>query len=259
MQFERVRYEKGDRIAIITINHPPVNALGGQTLRDLELALDAAAADDFIKAIIITGEGRFFVAGADIKEINNITSQEEGERLAQHGQRIFNKIEQMSKPVIAAINGAALGGGMELVMACHLRLAAESAKLGQLEINLGIIPGYGGTQRLPRLTNKAIALEWLLTGATYSAHEAYDLGIINHLYPDEQLMAEAEKLALKIAAKGGIALAKIIKAVNLGENLTLQEGLQVEAQLFGEVVMTKDKEEGVQAFLEKRAPIFQDK
>ncbi|OEF96919.1 enoyl-CoA hydratase [Vulcanibacillus modesticaldus] len=259
MQLERVKYELDGSVAIITINHPPVNALGKKTLQDLDSALDEAIRDQRVKAVVLTGEGRFFVAGADIKEINTISSEDEGKKLALLGQRIFNKIEGMRKPVVAAINGACLGGGMELAMACHLRIAAESAKLGQPEINLGLIPGYGGTQRLARLTNKAIALEWILTGDQYSADQAFRIGVVNRVVASDRVVDEAKQLAKIISSKGKIAIAKSIEAIYQGIETTLEQGLEIEANLFGEICMTEDKKEGVQAFLEKRTPNFKDK
>lgn len=259
MQFERVEYELEDHVAIIKINHPPVNALGRKTLKDLDGALNLACEDDNVKAVVLTGEGKFFIAGADIKEISSVTSVEEGEKLALLGQRTFGKIENMKKPVIAAINGACLGGGMELAMSCHIRIAADKAKLGQPEINLGLIPGYGGTQRLARLTNKSIALEWILTGDMYSAEEALRVGAVNRVVLSENVVEEAKELAHKIASKGKIAISMTVDAVNRGLETTQSEGLKIEASLFGEICMTEDKKEGITAFLEKRIPNFKNK
>lgn len=256
---QRVKYEIEDRIAVITIDTPPANTLGEATLRELEVAIDTASDDETVKAIVLTGAGKMFVAGADIKEINNITSESEGKNTALLGQNLFNKIEQLNKPVIAAINGACLGGGMELAMACHIRIAAESAKFGQPEINLGLIPGFGGTQRLARLTNKGIAMEWILTGDLYSAQDAYRLGIINRIVPVENIVAEAKSLAHKLAAKSGKVMSLALKAINEGLEKTQTEGLKLEADLFGKVCMTEDKKEGVMAFIEKRTPNFNDK
>ncbi|KXG43991.1 enoyl-CoA hydratase-related protein [Tepidibacillus infernus] len=259
MEFERLNYELEDRVAVITINHPPVNTLGMKTLQELETALEAMCVDSRVKAVVLTGQGKAFIAGADIKEIAAISSQEEGERLARTGQQLFDQIEKMKKPVIAAVNGVCLGGGMELAMACHIRIAGDQAKFGQPEINLGIIPGFGGTQRLTRLTNRSIAIEWILTGNLYSAEEAYRVGVVNHVVPHESVLVEAKKLAHHIATKGGIAIAKSIEAIDQGLAGTLEEGLKNEAKLFGEVCTTDDKQEGTQAFLEKRVPFFEDK
>lgn len=259
MELERVNYEVDGRVAILKINNPPANTLGSKTLKDIETAIDIASNDENIKAILLTGEGKMFVAGADIKEIHNITSAAEGEKMAEAGQRLFNKIEGLNKPVIAAINGACLGGGMELAMACHMRIAADTAKFGQPEINLGLIPGFGGTQRLARLTNKSIAIEWILTGDMYSATEAQRIGLVNKVFPTENLLEEAKNFAKRISEKGSIAIAMTLKAINNGLEGSLADGLKLEASLFGEICETEDKTEGVSAFIEKRAPIFKDK
>lgn len=259
MNLERVIYEIDKNIAIIKINNPPANTLGSQTLNDLEQALNVACSNPEIKAVVLTGEGKYFIAGADIKEINNVSTAEEGEVLALNGQRIFDRIERMEKPIIAAINGACLGGGMELAMACHIRIADEKAKFGQPEINLGLIPGFGGTQRLARLTNKSVALEWILTGDMYSAEEALKVGVVNKVVPTESAFEEAKNMAHKIASKGSIAISNSIEAIQSGLSTTQSYGLKLEATLFGKICMTEDKKEGVQAFIEKRAPIFKDK
>jgi len=259
MNLEKVKLELDQRIGIITIDNPPANTLGKQTLEELEKALDFVCQDEKVKAVVLTGEGKMFVAGADIKEISQTSSAEEGKEMALIGQRLFNKIEKMKKPVIAAINGACLGGGMELAMACHIRFAAESAKFGQPEINLGLIPGFGGTQRLSRIVSKAVAMEWILTGDLYSAGEAYRLGLVNRLTPTEKVVEEAVLLAKKIASKSGVIIQKAMEAIEQGLESSLEEGLLKEATLFGDVFMTEDKKEGVQAFIEKRAPNFKDK
>ncbi|WP_339063773.1 enoyl-CoA hydratase-related protein [Tepidibacillus marianensis] len=259
MEFERLNYELEDRIAVITINHPPVNTLGIKTLQELETAIEAVSVDSRVKAVVLTGQGMAFIAGADIKEIAAVSSQEEGERLARTGQQLFDQIEMMKKPVIAAVNGVCLGGGMELAMACHIRIAGKQAKFGQPEINLGIIPGFGGTQRLTRLTNRSIALEWILTGNLYSAEEAYHVGVVNRVVPHESVLEEAKMLAHQISSKGGVAIAKSIEAVDQGLVGTLDDGLKNEAKLFGELCITEDKKEGTQAFLQKRPPVFEDK
>lgn len=259
MNLERVKYEREDHIAIIKIDYPPANTLGRQTLDELDQVFTEICRDKEMKAIVLTGEGKMFIAGADIKEINQLGSAEEGKEMALKGQKLFSRMEQMKKPIIAAINGACLGGGMELAMACHIRFASESAKFGQPEINLGLIPGFGGTQRLPRLTNKAVAMEWILTGDLYSADEAYRLGLVSRIFPVDRLVEEAKALAKKIAGKSSVIIAKTIEAIDGGLNRTLDEGLILEATLFGETFLTEDKKEGVQAFLEKRAPIFKDR
>jgi len=259
MEFERLNYELEDRIAVITINHPPVNTLGAKTLQELETAIEAVCVDPRVKAVVITGQGKAFIAGADIKEIAAISSNEEGEKLARSGQKLFERIETMKKPVIAAVNGACLGGGMELAMACHIRIAGDQAKFGQPEINLGIIPGFGGTQRLARLTNRSIAIEWVLTGNLYSAEQAFHVGVVNRVVPNENVLEEAKKLAHHIASKGGIAIGKSIEAIDYGLASGLDEGMKYEAKLFGKLCTTQDKNEGTLAFLQKRPPIFEDK
>ncbi len=259
MELERVIYEVEDRLAIIKINYPPANTLGKKTLEDLNIAIDRALDDEKVKAVVLTGEGKMFVAGADLKELNTISTKEVGERTARAGQMLFNKIEKMDKPVIAAINGACLGGGMELAMACHIRIASETAKFGQPEINLGLIPGFGGTQRLARLTNRGLALEWLLTGDLFSAEEAYRIGIVNHVLPLNEVIGKAKAIARKISQKSSFAISRIIEATDFGLNINEEDGLKKEALLFGEVCATEDKKEGVLAFLEKRAPNFKDK
>lgn len=259
MELEKVAYEVEERVAVIKINNPPANTLGSKTLQDLDAAIDIALNDELVKAVVITGEGKFFIAGADIKEINNTSSSNEGEELALNGQRVFDKIENSKKPVIAAINGACLGGGMELAMSCHIRIADEAAKLGQPEINLGLIPGFGGTQRLARLTNRAIAMEWILTGDMYSANEAHRVGVVNKVTPAGKVLEEAITLAKKLASKSAVTMATAIEAINSGLATTQEEGLKLEAALFGSICNTEDKKEGVQAFIEKRTPVFKDK
>jgi len=255
---EKVLLEKEGSIAIITINNPPANALNSLVITELDETLNLICQDDDVKVVVLTGAGKFFVSGADIKEIAQYSNKEDGERLSLLGQKVFTRIEEMKKPVIAAINGACLGGGMELAMGCHIRLASENAQFGQPEINLGLIPGFGGTQRLARLTNQAIALEWLLTGDLYSAQEAWRIGLINQVISLDNLLSEAKKMAQKIATKGKIAISYNIDTVVKGRKSTLSEGLQYEAKRFGELFETFDKQEGVNAFLEKRKANFQD-
>jgi len=259
LTFNNLHLEFQDHVAIITIDHPPANTLSTATLSELKEALNLIESNDQIKAVVLTGNGKMFIAGADIKEIGKIDSFEEGERLAKAGQQLFNEIENLKIPVIAAVNGPCLGGGMELAMACHIRIASETAKFGQPEINLGIIPGFGGTQRLPRLTNKAVALEWILTGDLYSALDAYQVGLVNQVVKAESLMDEALSMAQKIASKSKVAIGKAMVAVNQGLDNSLQDGLVIEANQFAEACITEDKQEGVKAFFEKRKPIFVDR
>lgn len=246
-------------VAVLTINHPPVNALTPDLMGELEAAFDAMAADDQVKAVVLTGTGRYFVAGADLRILAAIPSSGEGEAMALRGQAILNKIEAFEKPVIAAINGVCLGGGLELALCCHIRLAAEGARLGQPEVNLGIMPGFGGTQRLPRLLGRSKATELILTGDPISAREAQALGLVSQVFPPEDLLRQAVGLARRIAGKGQMAVRSALRAILQGEESALREGLALEARLFGALCETQDKKEGLAAFLEKRQPQFKDK
>lgn len=242
----------------IILNNPPANLLTFELLSELEKALDTLAKDDLVKAIVIAGSGSLFVAGADVKVIASISSSDEGESLAKKGQAVFDKIEQMPKPVIAAITGFCLGGGLEMAMSCHIRIGGERARLGQPEINLGIIPGFGGTQRLPRLTGKAKAIELILTGDMIHAEEAKQIGLLNKVVPEGEVLKQAQGLAKKIATKGRKAIEAGLMAIQYGLDHPLSTGLTLEAELFGKICETADKKEGIQAFLEKRQPKFQD-
>ena len=253
-----VKLHTTNRIAYIEINHPPANALNRSVLEALLQAVERVKADPNVKVAVITGTGKLFVAGADIKEMAGKTTSDEGTELARLGQEVFNRIESAAKPFIAAINGACFGGGLEMAMACHLRYAAVGAKLGQPEINLGLIPGFGGTQRLPRLIGQPAALEMLLTGKAITAEQAYANGLINRVVPDEELLPEVTMIAEQIAKKGSMAIKKILGAVHLGNELPLSERLQFEAKSFGRVFGSEAKREGVAAFLEKREPQFRD-
>lgn len=210
--------------------------------------------------MIITGAGSLvFVAGADIKEVSQLESVQAARDMAALGQRVFLKIQRLSKPVIAAINGMCLGGGLELAMSCHLRITGDRARFGQPEIALGIMPGWGGTQRLPRLIGKAKATEWILTGEMYGAQEALRLGLVNQVVPHDQALKVAKDFARKIASKGGVALTQALRAIEEGIDGPLEAGLAKEAEAFGKIAMTEDSREGVKAFLEKRQPKFQDR
>lgn len=245
-------------VATVTLNHPPVNALTPELLAELDSILDVLATDDAVKAVIFTGMDRYFIAGADIRVLAAIPSSREGEEMALRGQAILNKIEAFDKPVIAAINGACLGGGLELAMCCHIRLAAEEARLGQPEINLGIMPGFGGTQRLPRLIGRSKATELILTGDPISAQEAKTLGLVSEVVPAEDLLRQAQGLARKIASKGQVSVRAALRAIRGGAELDLRDGLVSEARLFGMLCDTEDRKEGLTAFLEKRQPRFKD-
>jgi enoyl-CoA hydratase len=253
MTFDNLLFERDGAVAILTLNRPTVlNALNAALLRDLEAALDALSADVEVKAIVLTGAGdKSFVAGADINELAVLTPTQ-GKEHARHGQRIFDRVEHLGKPVIAAINGFALGGGCELALACTLRIAADTARLGQPEINLGIIPGYGGSQRLPRLVGKGRALEILLTGDMVPAARAYEMGLVNKVVPAADLLPAARAMAHALAAKAPIATRYILEAVNHGLDMPLDQGQYLETALFGAIASTEDTKEGTSAFLEKR-------
>jgi enoyl-CoA hydratase/carnithine racemase len=259
-EFQNVKMAIEDRAAILTIDHPPANAFDTQTVTDLNDAIDECLADDQVKVIIITGAGQFFVAGADINEIKALKGYDEAFEVVRAGQQLFMKIEQSPKPVIAAINGrACLGGGNELAMACHIRLAEDSVQFGQPEIKLGIMPGWGGTQRLPRLVGKGRALEIILGGGNIKAQEAFRIGLVNKVVPVGTVIREARRWAKALSMWGGIAMGAIIQSVNEGQDMTLEEGMVREAELFAKLSETEDMREGVSAFLEKRRPKFQDK
>jgi enoyl-CoA hydratase len=260
MTLENLLLERDGAIAVVTINRPKVlNALNTQTMDELRRVVLDLKQDEAIRVLILTGAGeKSFVAGADITELA-VQTPTSGREHALAGQHVLDLIENMGKPVIAAINGFALGGGCELAMACTLRLAAETARLGQPEINLGLIPGYAGTQRLSRLVGKGKAMEMILTGAPVTADEAQRIGLVNRVVPAADLMAEARKLATQLAASAPIAMRYIINAVNKGIEIPFAEACQYEATLFGLVASTDDMREGTKAFLEKRKPGFRGK
>jgi enoyl-CoA hydratase len=260
MTFDNLLIERDGAVAIVTLNRPKVlNALNTQTLTELSTAMAAFKDDAGVRAIVLTGAGeKSFVAGADINELAAL-SPVAGKEHARRGQLIFDAIEQLGKPVIAAINGFALGGGCELAMACTLRLAADSAKFGQPEINLGLIPGYAGSQRLPRLVGRGVALEILLTGDMIGASRAYEIGLVNRVVPAAELMTEAKKLAQALAAKAPIAVRYILDAVHQGLDVPLSQGQYLETSLFGTIASSEDMREGTTAFLDKRKATWQGK
>ncbi len=257
MAFDNLLIERDGAVAIVTVNRPKVlNALNSPTIDELRRAALDLKADDSVRAIVVTGAGeKSFVAGADINELA-VQTPAGGREHALRGQHVFDLIENLGKPVIAAINGYALGGGCELAMACTLRIAADTAKLGQPEISLGLIPGYAGTQRLPRLVGAGRALEILLTGAPISADEAFRIGLVNRVVPAAELMNEARKLAAVLAKAAPVAARYIINAVHKGLTMPFAEACQYEATLFGLVASTEDMKEGTAAFLEKRKAEF---
>ena len=257
---ENLLVETDGAVATVTVNRPKVlNALNTQTLDELRRVLLAIRRDDGVRVVILTGAGdKSFIAGADINELS-VQTPTGGRDHAMRGQHVLDLIENLGKPVIAAINGFALGGGCELAMACTLRIAADTARLGQPEINLGIMPGYGGTQRLARLVGKGRALELLLTGDHVLAPEAHRLGLVNRVVPAADLAAEARKLASTLATKAPVAARYIIDAVNKGLEMPFAEAQAFEATLFGLVSTTEDMREGTKAFLEKRKAEFKGK
>jgi enoyl-CoA hydratase len=257
MSFDNLVVEREGSLAILTVHRPQrLNALDSRTLHELRQAFLDFQRDDQIRCVIVTGSGdKAFVAGADISELAADTPQEARAR-ARDGQQVFDLIEQLGKPVIAAVNGFALGGGCELAMACTFRIAASTARFGQPEINLGLIPGFAGTQRLSRLVGKAQALDMILTGTPVDAERALKLGLVNRVVPAETLMAEARSLANELATKAPVAVRYALDAVTRGAELPFADGCELEAALFGMVAATDDMKEGTRAFLEKRKPVF---
>jgi len=257
MTFENILLEKKNAIAYITVNRPKVlNALNMATMEELRGAFHDVKNDKNIRVVIFTGAGeKAFIAGADISELAKHDAVS-GKDYTHRGQNVLNLIENLGKPVIACLNGFALGGGCEIAMACTMRLASENAKLGQPEVKLGIIPGYGGTQRLPRLVGRGIAMQLVLTGDIISAEEAHRIGLVNEVTAPGELIPRAEAIAQKIIANAPLAIQYAMEAVNHGLDLPLAEGLYLEATLFGVCCATEDKKEGTAAFLEKRAASF---
>ncbi|GBD94470.1 putative enoyl-CoA hydratase echA8 [bacterium BMS3Abin05] len=260
MDFQNMLYTIQDGIAVVTFNRPKVlNALNNLTVEELSVIAADLEKNEDVKGVIITGAGeKAFVAGADINELSAMNALE-GKAFARKGQKVYTALENLPKPVLAAVNGYALGGGCELAMACHIRIAAENAVFGQPEVNLGIIPGYGGTQRLPRLIGKGPALEIILSGKMISAEEALRLGLVNKVVPADQLMAEAGNLLKTILSRGPLAVRYALDAVHHGLNMSIEEAMDYEATLFGLVCATEDMKEGTKAFLEKRGANFQGK
>lgn len=260
MNFQNLKFEKKEQIAYVTINRPEkLNALNSAVMAELREAFTAIKEDAEVRVALLTGSGeKAFVAGADIGELNK-NNPVEAKAYTHKGQGVLDAIENLGKPVIACINGYALGGGCELAMACTFRIASENAKLGQPEVKLGIIAGYGGTQRLPRLVGKGIALQMLLTGEQISAQEAHRIGLVNEVVPQAQLITRAEEIAKKIIANAPLAIQYTLEAVNRGMETPLAEGLFLEATLFSAACATEDRKEGTSAFLEKRAAAFKGK
>jgi enoyl-CoA hydratase len=260
MDLTTVRYETdGDGVALITIDQSDkLNALSTQVLSDLDAAFKQARSDSGVKGVVLTGAGeKSFVAGADIKQFSELSALK-GHRFALRGQVVFNRIEELPKPVVAAVNGYALGGGCELALACHLRVASETATFGQPEVNLGIIPGFGGTQRLPRIVGRGIATEIILTGERITAQRAYEIGLVNKVVPAEELIETAKGFVCTIATKAPLAVSMALDAVRTSD-LPLRDGLRYEAALFGQLCDTQDFQTGVSAFLERKKAEFSGK
>ncbi len=258
--FETLLFESKNRIGYVTINRPDkLNALNAKAKRELKQLFETLKNDEKVDVVILTGAGeKAFVAGTDIKELTELDT-EKGKAFSAGGQAVFDAIENLGKPVIAAVNGYALGGGCELALACNIRIAADNAKFGQPEVNLGIIPGYAGTQRLARLIGKGRAMEMVLTGDQVDAQEALRIGLVNKVVPAKELMSTAEALAQKILTKGQVAIRLALKAVNMTHETNLTDGQALEASLFGVCCGSEDFKEGTKAFLEKRKPEFRNK
>jgi enoyl-CoA hydratase len=257
MTYENLRVERREGVAFVTVARAArLNALDARTVAELDAAFEALGADPEVRGVVLTGEGeKAFAAGADIKELSGLDA-EGGRALSRRGQRVFDRIEGLGKPVVAAVNGFALGGGCELALACHVRLASENAALGTPEVTLGLMCGYGGTQRLPRLVGTGAALEMLLTGKRIDAPEALRRGLVDRVVPGDALLAEAEALVRRMIANGPLALRATLEAVRAGRDRPLAEAQEAEARLFGDLAASEDAHEGTRAFLETRAPQF---
>jgi enoyl-CoA hydratase len=256
-EYRFLRIEKHDSIAVLVIQRPDkLNALNAETIDEIRAAFAGLGADDAVRGVIVTGAGeKAFVAGADIGELAGMDPLQ-GVAKSRQGQDTFRMIERLGKPVIAAINGYAIGGGLELALACHIRIASENARLGLSEVKLGVIPGYGGTVRLPRLIGRGAALELILTGDLIDAREALRLGLVSRTVPQVELLPVAEQLLLRILANGPVAIRHALEAVDRGLDSTMEEALVLEGNLFGLLAATEDMHEGLRAFLEKRPPEF---
>jgi enoyl-CoA hydratase len=256
MVYELLTFQVADRIATITVNRPDkLNALNDALMRELGVAIDEARDRDDVGAVLLTGAGRAFVAGADIAELADQNATE-GKARAERGQRVFRRFEQSPKPTLAAVNGFALGGGCELAMACHIRIASEAARFGQPEVKLGIVPGYGGTVRLPRLVGRGRALELLLTGGMIDAQEAWRIGLVNRVVPADRLLPDSTALLRTILENGPLAVRACLELVDTGLEMGTDEALALEATWFGRLSATADMHEGTRAFLEKRKAAF---
>ncbi|WP_080876281.1 enoyl-CoA hydratase [Oceanobacillus timonensis] len=254
-----IDFQVEEKIAYVSIKSPPANALSSQIITKLDALLTQIEKDNEAKVVVLRGEGKFFSAGADIKEFTSLQEASEYESLAKKGQDIFNRVEHFPLPVIASIHGAALGGGLELAMACHIRYATVHAKIGLPEMQLGIIPGFAGTQRLPRYVGNARAYEMILTGEPISGKQAEEWGLVNRAFAEDDLEKEVHQLAVKIAAKSKPGINRIMQLIPYANTSQFEEGVNQEARLFGEIFGSADAAEGVSAFIEKRTAYFQDK
>lgn len=256
---EFLTVEREDGVAVVTINRPPANALSRTVILEVDALMDEVEDDHEVRVIVFRGEGRFFSAGADIKEFTEVSSGAEFSKLSASGQAVFERLERFPKPVIAAIHGAALGGGLELAMACHMRFVTDDAKLGLPELQLGLIPGFAGTQRLPRYLGMPKAAEMMLTSEPISGEEAAQLGLANKALSEGELFDETLKIAKKIAKKSPIAIKAALEMLQYTKPSTYDQGVKAEAEAFGNVFVSEDAKEGIQAFLEKREPVFKGK
>lgn len=256
MPYRFVNVSAAERIATVTLNNPPSNLLTTSVLTELDQIFGELEASDDIRVAVLTATGRFFCPGADLKELGLLVTVYQGSELSGRGQALLNRIERSDKPVIAAINGTCLGGGLELAMACHMRVAARGIALGLPEIKLGLIPGFGGTQRLQRIIGPSQAAELILTGESITSEEALALGLLNRLAPADQVLPQAMALARMVTTKGRLATQAALRAIRTGLDSPFAEGMAREAELFGELCETADKKEGITAFMEKRPPKF---
>jgi enoyl-CoA hydratase len=257
MTYEHLVVETREGVGFVTVSRPAkMNALDAKTIDELDAAFAAFASNPAVKGVVVTGAGKAFVAGADVEALSGLDAAS-GRALSERGQRVFDRIESLGKPVVAAVNGFALGGGCELALACHVRIASQDASLGTPEVKLGLICGYGGTQRLPRLVGRGRALEILLTGERVDAQEALRIGLVNRVVPRERMLAEAEALVRRMAANAPLAIRATLEAVNGGLDRPLGEAQRGEAARFADVVETADAREGTRAFLERRPPRFE--
>ncbi|RNA70270.1 MULTISPECIES: enoyl-CoA hydratase [Alteribacter] len=256
--YQYLAVSKENKIGYITLQHPPANALSQPIFLELDDVLDKLEHDEEVKVIVVHGEGRFFAAGADIKEFTTVDSGGAFQEMAERGQRVFDKMEAYPKPIIASIHGAALGGGLELAMACHIRFVGDNAKLGLPELQLGLVPGFAGTQRLPKLVGKSKATQMLLTSDPVTGKEAVALGLADASFDDESVLEETKALAAKIASKGAVAVRYALELIRLAGH-SEADGASQEAKRFGDVSQTEDAKEGIDAFLNKRKPVFNDR